>query len=126
MAQILIVEDDQDICETYIDVLENDGHDLHAFKNSSQAVDWLIRQRMKPDVVILDLNLAGESGFVVLGLIRRLPKLANTKVIVASGYPDLAKKAVDQWGADLFLAKPVTMDLLKSTVKGLSTATRLH
>jgi DNA-binding response OmpR family regulator len=124
MAQILIVEDDLDICETYIDILENEGHDLHAITTNAQAVDWLIRQRMKPDVVILDLNLAGESGFVVLGLIRRIPKLAKTKVIVASGYPDLAKKAIEKWGADLFLPKPVTMDLLKNTVRSLDTSSR--
>lgn len=120
MAQILIVEDDLDVCETYMDVLETDGHNLLAITTNAQAIDCLIRQRMRPDVVILDLNLAGESGFVVLGLIRRIPKLANTKVIIASGHPDLAKKAIELWGADLFLAKPVTMDLLKNTVRNLA------
>ncbi len=120
MVKILIVEDDFDICETYIDVLENEGHDLLAISTCEQAVDCLIRNRMKPDVVILDLNLSGESGLVILGLIRRLPKLANTKVIIASGYPDLAKRAIKQWGADLFLSKPVSMDKLKSTVHELT------
>lgn len=122
MATILIVEDDIDVRETYTDVLESEGHALHAISNCSQAIECLIYKRMKPDVVILDLNLSGESGLVVLGLIRRLPKLVNTKVIIASGYPDLAKRAIDQWGADLFLPKPVTMDVLKNTIHKLSTS----
>jgi two-component system phosphoglycerate transport system response regulator PgtA len=119
VVKILIVEDDFDLCETYTDVLENEGHDLVAISTCTQAIECLIRNRMKPDVVILDLNLSGESGLIVLGLIRRLPKLINTKVIIASGYPDLAKRAIEQWGADLFLPKPVAIDVLKNTVRGL-------
>jgi DNA-binding response OmpR family regulator len=121
MATVLIVEDDLDVCETYIDVLENEEHDVHAITTSTQAIDCLVRRRMKPDLVILDMNLAGESGLIVLGLIRRIPRLTNTKVVIASGYPDLAKKAVDDWGADLFLQKPVAMDALKRTVRNLAT-----
>jgi len=121
MSRILIVEDDVDLCETYVDVLEGEGHEVRAASTNGQAIDCLVSDRLKPDVVILDMNLSGESGIVVLALIRRIPKLANTKVIIASGYPDLAKRAIDCWGADLFLPKPVTMDTLKSTVRGLVT-----
>ncbi|MBN1563938.1 MAG: response regulator [Anaerolineae bacterium] len=117
MALILIVEDDQDVCETYLDILESEQHTVYAVADSVQAIDLLVRKRMKPDLVILDMNLAGESGLVVLGLIRRIPRLNNTKVIIASGYPDLAKKAIDDWGANLFLQKPVAMDTLKDTAR---------
>jgi CheY-like chemotaxis protein len=117
MATILIVEDDSDICETYVDILTSEQHRVEAVSNSIQAIDYLVRKRMKPDLVILDMNLAGESGITILGLIRRIPRLANTKVIIASGYPDLARRAIDQWGADLFLQKPVKIETLKSTAR---------
>ncbi|MBN2304396.1 MAG: response regulator [Anaerolineae bacterium] len=116
-ARVLIIEDDLDLVETYVDILESDGHDVHTINSSAQALDYLIKNRNRPDVVILDMSLPGESGIVVLGLIRRLPKLARTKVIIASGYPDLAKHAIDNWGADLFLQKPISMDELKNAVK---------
>ena len=121
MAKILIVEDDLDLVETYMDILESDGHSVHAIHASVQAIDYLIKDRNKPDVVILDMNLSGESGLVVLGLIRRVPRLTHTKIIVASGYPDLAKRAIDHWGADLFLQKPVAVDMLRNTVSSFST-----
>ena len=119
MATILIVEDDRDVCETYVDILENEAHKVDAVTNSAQAIDYLVRRRMRPDLVILDMNLGGESGLIVLGLIRRIPRLTNTKVIIASGYPDLAKRAIDQWGADLFLPKPVKLEALQNTARGL-------
>ena len=118
MAAILIVEDDHDLCETYIDILKSEKHTVDSVSSTLQAIEYLVRRRMKPDLVILDMNLGGESGITVLGLIRRIPRLVNTKVIIASGYPDLAKRAVDQWGADLFLQKPVKMETLKNTARG--------
>ena len=114
--KILIIEDDLDLAETYIDNLESEEHDVALISTSTQAIDYFVRDRNRPDVVILDMNLPGESGIVVLGLIRRIPRLKRTKVIIASGHPDMAKRAIDNWGADLFLQKPVAMDVLQNTV----------
>jgi CheY-like chemotaxis protein len=119
MGKVLVVDDDADLCETCVDLLESVGHEVQAVGSSLQAMECLIQGRMKPDVVLLDLNLPGGSGIVVLGLIRRLPRLSHTKVVIVSGYPDMANRAVDLWDADLFLAKPVPMELLKSTVGDL-------
>ena len=118
MIKILIVEDDFDLCETYVDILENEGHDLVAISTCAQAIECLIRNRMKPDVVILDLNLSGESGLIVLGLIRRLPKLVNTKVIIASGYEeDERSQEVMREGALLYLRKPFLIQKMLEAVR---------
>ncbi|MBN1680056.1 MAG: response regulator [Anaerolineae bacterium] len=124
MGTILIVEDDADLCEVYRDILESEGHNIDIINSASKAVDYLIRQRNRPDVVLLDMQLPGDSGLIVLGFIRRLPRLAKTKVVIASGYPDLAKQAVEQWGADLFLRKPVPFDTLTTTIDQCITAGR--
>jgi CheY-like chemotaxis protein len=116
MGKVLVVEDDADLCDTYVDLLESVGHEVRTVGSSVQAIECLIQGRLKPDVVLLDLNLPGGSGIVVLGLIRRLPRLSQTKVIIVSGHPDMASRALDLWGADLFLAKPVSMELLNATV----------
>lgn len=118
MATVLIVEDDFDLSETYVDLFENEGYDVAVVATSTDAIDSLIRARRVPDVVILDMYLPEGSGIVVLGLIRRLPRLANTKIVVVSGHPDMAQHAIRLWGADLFLQKPVPFDQLISTVRG--------
>ena len=120
---MLIIEDDIDLVDTYIDILESEACVVDAIYTTAQALDYFIKNRNRPDVVILDMNLPGGSGIVVLGLIRRMPQLAKTKIIIASGYPEMAKRAIDNWGADLYLQKPIQMDVLRTTIFGLSTNT---
>jgi CheY-like chemotaxis protein len=120
MVNILIVEDDIDLCETYRDALERVGHTVEVASSSKQAMDCLTVKRMKPDVVILDMQLHRESGSVILALIRRLPQLDHTKVIIASGYANRGKRAKTMWRADLFLQKPVALDQLRQTISKLT------
>jgi CheY-like chemotaxis protein len=121
MVQILIVEDDVDLCETYLDLFQAEGHTVLTVHTGTDAIDTLIRRRFLPDVVILDLQLPGDSGIVVLGLIRRLPRLRLTKVIIASGQIEAGQWAVKQLGADLFLGKPIALDVLKRTIDDCAT-----
>lgn len=116
MAKILIVEDDIDLCGTYQDALEAAGHTVRVISTGTEAVDCLIYRRFVPEVVILDLQLPGNSGIMILGIIRGMPRLHRTKVIIASGHTDAGQWAVTQWGADLFLEKPVPLDLLKRSI----------
>jgi DNA-binding response OmpR family regulator len=120
MAKILVVEDDIDLCDTYRDILAAEGFTVDVRYTGSDAVDYLMRLLNKPDIVILDMHLPGDSGVMVLSLIHHLPRLKNTRVVVASGLPDLARWAVDQWGADTFLSKPVSLQVLVKTVQELS------
>ena len=57
MAKILIVEDDQDIRDLVRLVLESGGHELH---EASSGEDGLVQARaLRPDVILMDLSLAG-------------------------------------------------------------------
>jgi DNA-binding response OmpR family regulator len=116
MAKVLVVEDDIDLCETYADALGAAGHTVYSVFTGNEAVDSLVHRRIVPDVVVLDLQLPGNSGIIILGVIRGMVRLRKTKVIIASGHPDTGQWAVAQWGADLFLQKPISLDKLKRTV----------
>jgi DNA-binding response OmpR family regulator len=125
MSNILVVEDDSDLRDTYAEILEFEGYSVHGVGSSADAIDSLIK--LKPDLVILDMQLNGESGTVVLSFIRKYPRLAATKVIIASGFVDMGMRA-REWGADMFLAKPITAKLLISSIEGLlrEQTERLH
>ena len=114
MAKILIVEDDPDVCETYVDILSAVGHLVEVVATSAEAIKRL--PKFLPDVVILDLQLTGSSGTVVLSFIHRYSRLAHTKVIIASGHPEIARRAVADWGADLCLHKPISVSDLRAAV----------
>jgi CheY-like chemotaxis protein len=114
MAKVMIVEDEIDLCETYTDILEIDGHAVASAESSAAAIKQITK--FAPDVVLLDLQLPGGSGLLVLSFIRRLSRLRNTKVVIVSGHAEMAQQAVMEWGADLFLAKPISAAALRNTL----------
>jgi CheY-like chemotaxis protein len=116
--KILIVEDDIDLVETYTDLLEPQGYTVLSVLRSADAIQMATRQ--KPDVIILDLNLPGDSGGMVLNFVRRYPPIANTKIIVATGQPDMINTALyvsDK--ADAILTKPISNQTLLDTIRNL-------
>ena len=123
MANILIVEDDANLREAYIDILEIDGHTVTGVESAVEAIESLSKN--VPDVVFLDMNLLGGSGLAVLSFIQHFSRLSSTKVVVVSGYPQLRSLATSSWGADLFLAKPFTVTELQSALVDLNVETAL-
>jgi len=114
MSKVLIIDDDAEICETFSDILKHAGHDVHILKTGAEA--FRVLPKLVPDVVLLDMHMPGVSGVLTLSFIRRLSRLSQTKVIIVSGHPELAESAKAIWGADLFLAKPVTPKQLVEAV----------
>jgi DNA-binding response OmpR family regulator len=87
MGKILIVEDDRDLVESYTDLLEAHHHQVTSVGKASEVVPIL--SRLWPDLIILDLNLPGASGVVVISLVRNYQRMAKTKIIIVTGYPEL-------------------------------------
>ncbi len=114
MSKVLIIDDDEEICETFSDILKHAGHDVHILKSGAEA--FRVLPKLVPDVVLLDMHMPGVSGVLTLSFIRRLSRLSQTKVIIVSGHPELAESAKAIWGADLFLAKPVSPKQLVEAV----------
>jgi DNA-binding response OmpR family regulator len=106
MSKILIVDDDVEICDTFTDILRHAGYDVHVVKSGTEA--FRVLRRVAPDVVLLDMNMPGVSGILTLSFIKHLTRLAQTRIIIVSGHPDLAATAKAVWGADMYLAKPVS------------------
>ena len=68
---ILIVDDERDICTLIAGILEDEGHTARRAHNSTEAID-AVRQR-RPALVILDVWLQGSEldGLQLLEVIRR-------------------------------------------------------
>jgi DNA-binding response OmpR family regulator len=114
-AQVLIVEDDFALRQTYQDILSLTGFRVECVATGPEAMRVL--PRLKPSVVILDMNLpGGYSGAVVLAFIRSQPTLKDTYVIVASGQPE-AEMTAEYMRADQFLSKPVSVQDLIGSVR---------
>ncbi len=116
MARVLVVEDAEDIRLLMGDLLEVMGHTV------TQAIDGLeaVRSALSdmPDLIILDLMMPTASGDSALRFIRGTPKLAKIPILIVSAHPDVRHIATSL-GADAWLAKPVEVGSLRTTINEL-------
>ena len=119
--KILVVDDDPEIVELFVDVLERDGR--FEVKTASTGYDaGMITQEFGPDLIILDYMLPDINGNIVCHTIRQKPELEQTKIIIVSGVVnqdeinDLLKS-----GADEFVKKPFNIEKLISRIGELMT-----
>ncbi len=115
--QVLAVENnpgDVRLLEEGIETV--DTHlELHVCNNGRQAIEWVTGDEESPprhpDLVLLDLNLPGKSGFEVLQTIRDDPRLDSVPVVVISSStnPDDVHRVYDQ-AANAYVTKPVDPD----------------
>jgi DNA-binding response OmpR family regulator len=116
VAKILIVEDDLDLVETYTDLLEAQNHTVTSVLKASEAIRMLTNQKL--DVVILDLNLPGDSGVIVINFIRSYKPISALRIIVASGHSDMLNqmKYVSS-RVDAILSKPISNQELLALIE---------
>ena len=80
MAKVAIVEDDQAISQMYRIKFESDGYDVETAENGKLGLE--LCEKMKPDIVLLDLMMPEMTGDKMLAAMRKTPWGKNTKVII--------------------------------------------
>src|SRR5215218_749828 len=117
---ILIVDDERDICTLIAGILEDEGHTARRAHNSTEATD-AVRQR-RPALVILDVWLQGSAmdGLQLLEEIRREDPPIPVVMISGHGTIDTAVSAIKN-GAYDFIEKPFKADRLLLVVRAVET-----
>ena len=112
---ILIVEDDPNISELVQMYLEKEGYHTKIAADGGQGVA-LFRQ-VRPDLVLLDLNLPGMGGFQIC---RELKQKSSIPILVLTSRDQLQDElhALDL-GADEFLTKPCRKERLLARVSNV-------
>jgi DNA-binding response OmpR family regulator len=117
--KILLIEDDPDDVELLQDSLNdyNVHYEMNVINDGGLVADYLEKNRVFPDIIVLDLNLPRVHGKEILKEIK-----------IASAYKDIpllilttssAKEDVEysyQYGANKFLRKPTNIEGIKSTI----------
>lgn len=120
---ILVVEDDDGLRDMLCNELDDAGYATLAAADTMTGRDILERER--PDLVLSDLRLPGESGQALLALCRRLEAPPAFIMITAFGTVEQAVEALKQ-GADDFLTKPLRLDHLRLAVARALESRRLR
>lgn len=114
-AKIFIIEDEKSISKLISMYLEKENMNTSEFQTAEEALEQLKSSNI-PDLIILDLNLPGMSGFDFLERFRKDNK--KTPVIIVSARD--ADEDIIQGlggGADDFVTKPFSPRVLVARVK---------
>ncbi|MGQ9651957.1 MAG: response regulator [Phycisphaerae bacterium] len=107
MKSILVVEDTQDNFDLIADALENRYEVWHA-KTGTDGLDQAIS--LKPDLILLDMNLPELDGWEVAQRLRRVPGLAETPVIALTAHAMKGdRERCLQAGCTDYLSKPISV-----------------
>ena len=111
---ILVIDDDQKICEAIRRTLEQEGRKVTSF---TSAADCLERPHfVECDLVITAVEMPGTSGMDVLAEVRRRAPWLPVVLMTAFGDVRTAAKAF-KMGADDFIEKPVGRETLLLAVE---------
>ncbi len=119
MAIILVVDDELGIRALLSEILTDEGHTVELAEDASQA--RAVRERLKPDLVLLDIWMPDVDGVTLLKEWGAAGQL-TMPVIMMSGHGtiDTAVEATKH-GALAFLEKPITLQkLLRAVEQGLA------
>jgi len=115
MATILVVDDELGIRALLSEILTDEGHSVELAENAAQA--RACRERVRPDLVLLDIWMPDVDGITLLKEWGATSQL-TMPVIMMSGHGtiDTAVEAT-KVGAIAFLEKPITLQKLLRAVE---------
>jgi CheY-like chemotaxis protein len=123
LATVLIADDEPSMRLLVHATIESDAYNVVEAGDGNEA--WELIKRHRPAVVLLDVQMPGQTGLEVLTLIRTDPDLKATRVILltARALASDVQVGMDA-GADLYLTKPFSPLELLTRVEEALTMTR--
>lgn len=114
MANILVVEDNDDVREMMAVTLELEGHEVSTAANGREALSQL-RQGHRPCVILLDLMMPVMNGWEFSQEIENDPVLRAVPVVIISA---ATAELIHKTTAAAYLPKPLNIDELLHVVGG--------
>lgn len=108
MKKIMIVEDEEAICNELSELLENNNYKAIILKDFNNALDEILNS--SPDLILLDINIPYINGEALL---QNLRKTSNIPVIMVTSRNSETDEALSiSYGADDYITKPYNPNIL--------------
>ena len=115
MVDVLIIEDNKEICELITDFLRAENYIVSAAETAEKALS--LYEKYGARLVLLDINLPDKNGFYVCEKIR---KNDNVPIIIITARTDRDDKLNGiLLGADDYIEKPFDIEILIAKIKGI-------
>ncbi len=115
MSSILIIDDEDQICEILSDCFNLEGFEVTVANDITSAKQILNSEQF--DLIVSDVRMPDGNGTEILTMIRE--RSIPSKVIMMSGYSSISQEEIYELGADAFFAKPFSIFDLLNKVKEL-------
>jgi two-component system cell cycle response regulator DivK len=109
MANILIIEDNEQnlYLETFI--LERHGHVVTAARDGAQGIK--LAEETRPALILLDIQLPDMDGYAVAAELRRNAALAHTPIVAVTSYAMAGdRERILAAGCNGYIEKPINPD----------------
>ena len=114
-TKILVVDDDENICDMLRLYLENDGYEVKTAGDGAEGVTYF--KMYEPDLVLLDIMMPKKDGWQVC---REIREVSSKPIIMITAKGEVFDKVLGlELGADDFIVKPFEIKELSARIKAV-------
>ena len=117
MKKILVVEDDEVGRELVRMTLERDGYLVVTAEDGERGFELALSER--PDLIVTDVAMPAADGVQLVRRVRSAPEVAETPILVTTGFGTGSASVSLGQGADAYEPKPLDPGSLRESVRRL-------
>jgi CheY-like chemotaxis protein len=113
---VLMIEDNEQNRYLATFLLERRGHSVVSSADGPSGIEEAAR--LRPDIILLDIQLPGLDGYAVARDLRRNPALRDTPIVAVTSYamPGDREKALEA-GCTAYIEKPIDPDTFVDSIE---------
>lgn len=113
IRQILIIDDEQMLCESLKDILQEEGYNVRTAANALSGLSEI--ERDPPDLIISDIRLPDINGLELLKRVKQ--EYPNVEIIIMTAYCEAESYLeAKEKGAFEYITKPINIPILKMMI----------
>jgi CheY-like chemotaxis protein len=114
-GKILIIEDNEQNMYLIKYILEDDGYEVRCASDGKEGIE--LAAVIRPDLILLDIQLPTMDGYAVARNLRLNPDLADVPIIAVTSYamPGDREKTMEA-GCSGYIEKPIDPDTFEEQV----------
>ena len=108
-SRILVIEDNEQNLYLVKFILEKSGYEIHEARDGQEGID--MAARVKPDLILLDIQLPVMDGYAVARTLRTMPDLDKVPIVAVTSYAMAGdREKTIAAGCNGYIEKPINPD----------------
>lgn len=108
-SRILVIEDNEQNLYLVRFILEKSGYEIHEARDGREGIEMAVR--VKPDLILLDIQLPVMDGYAVARTLRTMPDLDKVPIVAVTSYAMAGdREKTIAAGCTGYIEKPINPD----------------